>query len=214
MYKGSNPNKEYYVYALMDSSKPLLPGDKYGLKFEPVYVGKGTGGRDGVHEYNAYQKNYSHNPRLLTKLLDMKSRGSKIVVARVFTSTDEEAVYAYEKSMIIFYGLHHKGGLLLNGGTGKAGGWGNILNPTYKRMESGTHNFQTSNPIFANAKLVSIKKLLIKAIELGKPINVIKSGWLEISGYSTLKAMLIGISRLIQREDLPIKIVGVNLVPK
>lgn len=204
--------REYYVYVLMDSSTPIT-NDPYGLEFEPIYVGKGTGGRDAVHEYNAYQKNYSHNPRLLKRLLDIKKKGGEVVRKRIFTSTDEEAVYEIEKKAIIHYGMQHKGGLLLNAGTGKAGGWGADLNPTYARMKAGTHNFQLVNPIFASVKLVKLKSMIENTIRTNSPTNIVSESWLEKTGYSTTKALTIGISRIISRDNLPVTLRGINLIP-
>lgn len=196
--------KEYYVYVLQDSTKKLPKRDKCNLSYKPFYVGKGFGNRSQVHTYNAEKHNYSHNYKLLNEIVDIKKRGGKVIVSLIFHSMDEDAVYEKEKSTILFYGLRHKGGILVNASSGKSGGWGAERNPTYERMNSGSHNFQTSNPQIINPKLILLSKM-IRSVDK-KGINIETEGWVEKAEYANIKALRIGIIRVIIREGLPYKL--------
>ena len=195
--------KGYYVYALQDSSKPFTKADKYGLRFEPFYVGKGTGNRSEIHEKHAAKYEASHNPRLLLKIQQLVKAGTTIVTSNIFESDVESEAYEKEAEALKHYGLQHKGGILVNASFGKAGGWGADLNPTYARMKEGTHNFLSNNPQFVNPKLQKLSKL-IKSVK--GSVDIKKSGWTEKTGYNSTKALRLGILRVIKRENLPYKL--------
>jgi hypothetical protein len=198
-------NREYYVYVLQDSTKKLPKPDKNGLRFSPFYVGKGVGNRSLIHTYNAEKHNFSHNFRLLKEIKDIRSKGGSIIVSHIFKSNNEDAVYEMEKSTILFYGLKHKGGILVNAGSGIAGGWGAELNPTYNRMTLGTHNFQTSNPQLYSPKLLELSRL-IKLVD--KEVDIKEQDWVNKTSYASSKALKIGILRVLSREKLPYVLKG------
>lgn len=201
--------KEYYVYVLQDSTKKLPKKDKNGLLFTPFYVGKGLGNRSGVHTYNAEKHNYSHNYKLLNEIVAINKSKGKVIVTIIFRSIDEDAVYELEKSTILFYGLRHKGGILVNASSGKSGGWGAERNPTYNRMNEGSHNFQIANPQLDNPKLINLKRMIESVDKKG--LDVVKEGWVTKAEYANIKALRIGIFRVIIRNKLPYKLTGTLL---
>lgn len=200
--------REYYVYVLQDSTKKLPRPDKLGLKYSPFYVGKGAGNRSQVHTYNAEKHNFSHNYKLLKEIQSIKSKGGTVIVSHLFTSTDEDAVYEKEQETILNYGLQHKGGLLVNAGSGKAGGWGADANPTYARMHQGIHNFQTSNPQLLSPKLLDLARL-IKSVD--KQADIKDDDWMRKTNYASIKALKLGILRVLVREKLPYTLKGTVL---
>lgn len=200
---------QYYVYVLQNPRKPLKYNtDKYGLKYEPFYVGKGQGGRADIHYINSISYNSSHNSKLLDELTRLRTYGVKPVVTKVFFTRDESKAYDKEEELIDHYGLRYKDGLLVNSVKGKAGGWGGLLNPTYDRMEIGNHNFQTDNPQLDTPKIKKLKKMIL---EVDTSDNLKNSKWLTRTGYSNPKSLKIGINRIIQRDNLPYTIEGNTL---
>ena len=202
-------NQTYYVYILQDSTKKLYQKDKYNLKFKPFYVGKGKGNRSQVHEYNAVTHNNSHNTSLLSEILKIRSKGGEVIVTKVFFDEDEELVYNKEKDVILYYGLKHKDGLLVNAGTGKAGGWGGNLNPTFDRMDIGTHNFLQNNP---QVKSPKVRKLTKMIKEVDKEVDILKNNWYKKAQYSNNKSLRIGIMRILLRDKLPYTLIKNTLV--
>jgi hypothetical protein len=196
--------KKFYVYVLQNPKKPLrFNSDSYKLKYEPFYVGKGSGSRAEVHYNNFLKKGESHNTKLLAEITKLKSYGVQPLISKIFESYDEEKVYEKEAELISHYGFRYKDGLLVNASTGKAGGWGGELNPTYDRMEFGTHNFQVKNPQLDTPKILKLKKMIL---EVDKEDMLNKPKWLSRTGYSNTKALKIGIKRVIERYNLPYKI--------
>lgn len=199
---------EYYVYVLQDSTKRLFTKDKYGLEYKPFYVGKGKGNRAEIHNHNAFQNNFSHNLKLLNEIQKIKIKGGKVIVSKVYRNDEEDLVYKQESEMIHHYGLRHKDGILVNSGTGKAGGWGGSMNPTYDRMQLGTHNFLKNNPQVESPKVRKLTKM-IKEVDTEVDIN--KLNWVTRSGYSDTRSLRLGIERIIRRNNLPYKLIGNNL---
>lgn len=198
--------REYYVYILQDSTKKLVGKDKNNLLFTPFYVGKGVGNRSEVHLHNAIKNNFSHNHKLLKEILDIKKHGGKIIVTRLYTSKNELDVYKKEKDTILTYGLRHKGGILVNAGTGIAGGWGAEMNPTFARMTNGVHNFQVNNPQVNHPRFTNLKEMLSKVDPSG--VDIQNEKWVETTGYASVKALKIGLLRLIHRDKLPYVLTG------
>jgi len=203
--------QEYYVYVLQNPRKPLrFNTDKYGLKYEPFYVGKGSGRRAEIHYENFISYNTSHNGRLLSELTMLKSWGVKPIVTKILVTYDEQTAYDKEAELISHYGIRYKDGLLVNSGSGKAGGWGGELNPTYNRMDFGTHNFQIANPQVDTPKIAKLKKMILE-VETSESLT--KSKWITRTGYSNIKALKIGIKRIIMRDNLKYSITG-NMIHK
>ena len=201
--------KEYYVYVLQNPKKPLKhKTDKYGLDHEPFYIGKGTGKRSEAHLDGVIKRDEAHNTRLWSEINLIRSYGKTPIVTKVFTSENESLVYAKEAELINHYGLRYKDGLLVNVSTGKAGGWGGASNPTFDRMDLGTHNFQVNNPQYDTPQVTRLKKMIL---EVSTSSQVSDSKWLKRTGYSTLKALKIGINRIISRDKLKYKLVGSTL---
>jgi hypothetical protein len=202
----------YYVYVLQNPKKPLrFSTDKYGLKYEPFYVGKGSGDRSEVHYEGVISRNSSHNQKLTSEINKLRTYGVKPVVTKVFITKDEEKAYEKESEIISHYGIRYKDGLLVNAGTGKAGGWGGELNPTFHRMQIGTHNFQTSNPQVDTLKITKLKKMIL---EVEKSESLLKRKWRSRTGYSNLKSIKVGIHRIIQRDNLPYYVTGNTITKK
>lgn len=200
----------YYVYVLQNPKKPLrFNTDKYGLKYEPFYVGKGKGNRAEIHFENFMAYSTSHNVKLLSELTKLRSYGVQPVISKIFFSDKEEEAYRVEQEAIIHYGIRYKDGILVNAAPGKAGGWGGELNPTFDRMDIGSHNFQISNPQIDTPKINKLKKLILGVT---KSSNLKTSQWLVKSGYSNIKSLKIGIERIITRDKLNYKIVGDTLL--
>lgn len=204
-----NQNKEYYIYILQDPNKKVMGPDKYGLKNRPFYVGKGKGSRSRMHEYNVEKYGTSHNSSLLAKLMKLKSMGKSPIVTKVYFTDDEDIAYEKETEIINHYGLKYKDGLLLNAGSGKAGGWGGQRNPTFDRMQFGNHNFQTSNPQVSSPKVRKLTKMIK---EVNGTTDIVKSQWVTKSGYVSIKALKTGINRIISRDKLSYKLDNNNLV--
>lgn len=201
--------REYYVYILQDSTKKILGKDKNKLLFTPFYVGKGVGNRSEVHLHNAIKNNFSHNHKLLKEILDIKKRGGKIIVTRLYTSKNELEAYKVEKETILNYGLRHKGGILVNAGSGIAGGWGAEMNPTFARMTNGVHNFQVNNPQVNHPRFTTLNNLMSTVGEQG--VDIQKEDWVKQTSYTSVKALKIGILRLIYRDKLPYTLTGNTL---
>jgi hypothetical protein len=200
---------KFYIYVLQNPRKPLrFNTDKYGLKFEPFYVGKGQGNRSDVHYENFMSYDTSHNSKLLAELTRLRSYGVKPVVSKIYFCKKEEDAYRKEREVIEHYGIRYKDGLLLNASSGKAGGWGGELNPTFDRMQRGDHNFLTANPQLESPKIKKLKKMIL---EVDDKSYLLDPKWLKRTGYSSIKSLKVGIQRIIDRDKLPYQIVGSTL---
>jgi hypothetical protein len=192
--------EEYYVYILQNPKKPLrFSTDKYGLEYEPFYVGKGKGDRSEVHYNNLVSRNDSHNGRLWAELSKLRSYGVEPVVSKIYFTDDESEAYEKEGEVISHYGIRYKDGILVNTSLGKAGGWGGESNPTYDRMQAGTHNFQVGNPQINTPQIAKLKKMILE-VSLEKDLK--DDRWLRRAGYSNFKSLRIGIERIISRDNL------------
>lgn len=197
-------DKKYYVYVIVNPRKPWNRLDKYKLKNEPFYVGKGSGRRFKVHYENFTNSGSSHNTKLLMELTDLKSRGITPEVKILFKNLTEEQSFEKEKELISYYKLRYKDGVLVNRSEGKAGGWGGDLNPTYDRMELGTHNFQKNlNPQKNTPKVLNLIKILKSNVTPSRSMRLNDKRILSKSGYSSEKALTIGINRVISGNNLP-----------
>lgn len=202
---------KFYVYALLDTSKKVNnPRAPKGMRFEPYYIGKGTDSRRHVHIRNAERLNYTHNPKLTEKIRDLIKRGiaTEVLVVKYFQK--EEEAYEYESELIRIFELWYKGGTLMNGGYGKAGGWGNVQNPTYARMKEGTHNFQQDNPAFSDERVQRLEKRLMELdsrIKSGnKEAFIFLDSLVKYTGYSSKRAVQVGAERIIVRRNFNLMI--------
>jgi len=107
----------YYVYALLDSSKP---GD-YAYKnitfnYEPFYIGKGIGNRikETLHDKSPFKRN---------KISKLKEEGIEIISFKIKIELSNEDAILYEKEYIKVIGRRDKSaGTLINltdGGDGR-----------------------------------------------------------------------------------------------
>jgi hypothetical protein len=94
--------KASFAYALLDTSKPgTFRYGKFIFKYEPFYIGKGTGNRDLVHlsekgdRYNTFKK------RKITKLRKFGFEPSSI---RIRINLSESAAFILEKILIRIIG--------------------------------------------------------------------------------------------------------------
>jgi len=101
------PNAKYYVYFIYLPDRP-----------NPVYVGKGSGGRYKSYSRPSYRVKFS-NRILRFKLNELHESGLKYLVRIVFESNDEEEVLDTEAFYISYYGrLFNNTGILYNFETG------------------------------------------------------------------------------------------------
>lgn len=110
-------NNKYYVYALLDSSKPGIY--KYGdlcFDYEPFYIGKGTGNRikDTLYDKSPFKKN---------KIDKLNNQGIEIISVKIKDGISNEKAILLEKNYINLIGRRDQlNGLLVNltdGGDGR-----------------------------------------------------------------------------------------------
>lgn len=201
----------FYVYALLDSSQKYSKGNKdpNGLSHKPFYIGKGTNSRMHVHLKSEERYNTTHNPMLTEKLREMRIKGITVIAYKIKSFDKEEDAYKFEEELIRHYELSYKGGILTNGGYGKAGGWGNVQNPTYSRMKEGVHNFQVDNPAFTTEKLLILDKRLRELHDQkclgGAPVESLER-LRTLTGYGSERTVYIGVKRLIERKKYKLKV--------
>lgn len=203
--------EQYYVYVLQNPKKRLGLDETnpYKIEYEPFYVGKGKGDRSEVHYSRVISNNESHNLKLLAEINHLRTLGVTPLVSRIYFNSDESKVYEKEMEVIKYFGLRYKDGYLVNVSTGKAGGWGGPRNPTFDRMESGSHNFLTKNPQLDTPKLNTLRRMLL---EVEESSDLSDSKWLTRTGYSNLKSLKLGISRLVTRDNLPYAVIGNKVI--
>lgn len=112
----------HYVYVLLD---PRRPGDyrygKYRFKFEPFYVGKGSGSRCNAH-WKRFLKNkenpdYVHNtdnPVKYARFLHMLADGVEPIAVIKHRYEDEDSAFEKEVELIALIKRIRYGGPLLN----------------------------------------------------------------------------------------------------
>jgi len=87
--------KKYYVYALLDTSKPgiYVYGDLV-FYYEPFYIGKGTDNRDyhsAFDRHNSFKKN---------KIKSLNKKNIKVLSIKVFEDLNEQDSFNIETSII------------------------------------------------------------------------------------------------------------------
>lgn len=114
----------FYVYVYRDP-RPTKNN-------QPVYVGKGTGGRDLSHWSRG-----SHSKPLQDFLSHLRALGLQPGVTRVFETTIESEAFAKEIELIALYGRRNTDtGTLFNLTEGGEGGSGTIRTEAHKAVDS------------------------------------------------------------------------------
>lgn len=122
----------FYVYAYLDPRKPQAI-DKHGLKFEPIYIGKGTGKRLDYHLAElrwyieakptlAVLRDKRSNLLKLNKLRKMAEEGVSPIICKIRDKLIIDEAFKLEIELISFYGRSIDGGILTNltpGGDGR-----------------------------------------------------------------------------------------------
>ncbi len=108
-----DPNKEYYVYAHLDTTKKIAIGRAgqttfgatLGMTHMPFYIGKGMGNR-------CYELNRNETHRKIK--LKIEAFGEEVKVVKLITDISELDALSYESKLIDIFGLVAHGGLLTN----------------------------------------------------------------------------------------------------
>jgi group I intron endonuclease len=87
--------KKYYVYVLLDTSKPgIYIYEELTFDYEPFYIGKGTNNRDYhsiFDKYNSFKKN---------KIQSLKQKNIRVLSIKVFDNLNEQESFNIETSII------------------------------------------------------------------------------------------------------------------
>ena len=113
--------KQYYVYALLDTRKPgpfIYEGVDFTFDFEPFYIGKGTGNRCNRH----FKDFPGHNPHKENKIKKLQLLDFPMLSVKLFFSTSSDAAYIEEAKVIQAIGRQSTGGILTNYHAGGEGG--------------------------------------------------------------------------------------------
>jgi group I intron endonuclease len=87
--------KKYYVYALLDTSKPgIYVYDDLSFDYEPFYIGKGT---DNRSYHSAFDR---HNSFKKNKIKSLKKKNIKVLSIKVFENLNEQDSFNIETSII------------------------------------------------------------------------------------------------------------------
>jgi len=151
--------KKYYVYALLDASKPgNYIYDDLVFEYEPFYIGKGTHNRDyhsAFDRHNSFKKN---------KIKSLKKKNIKILSIKVFEDLNEQESFNIETSIIKKIGRRDlKLGPLTNLTDGGDGRTNIIVSDETKRKISETKKSQN-----LHNKHSELTKTLLKKINQGE----------------------------------------------
>ena len=136
----------FYVYVYRD------PRPSKGL--QPVYVGKGTGGRDTSHWLRS-----SHNKPLQDFLSHLRRNALEPVVERVFDSPDEQAAFAKEVELISLYGRRDiSTGSLFNRTSGGEGLAGAVQTPQKRGLNASASARNWQKPEFREKVVAAQQK--------------------------------------------------------
>lgn len=117
----------FYVYIL------CRPNGK------PFYVGKGSGKRIFNHDAEARSGHDCHKCRVIRKIW---RSGYEVQRYTVFTTSDEQEAYAYERELIALYGRN----ALANGTDGGEGGSGRNVTAFERQIKSEFRKAKWSDP--------------------------------------------------------------------
>ena len=102
------PDNTYYVYVYLD---PTKPGDykfgNYHFSYEPIYVGKGKGGR--IYSHLRECERVKHKCRFHAKLLNMINHGVTPIIEKLAYELEELPALELESDMIKQIGLRVDG---------------------------------------------------------------------------------------------------------
>ncbi len=108
-----DPEKKYYVYAHLDTTKKIAPGvnamttfaASLGMEYFPFYVGKGTYTR-----CDNFNRNETHR-KVIQKI---KRAGKDPIVFKIKEGLSESEALQYESKLIDIFGLIPQAGYLSN----------------------------------------------------------------------------------------------------
>lgn len=104
----SGQTGKFYVYVL------------YRPDGRPFYVGKGSGRRVHLHDWNARSGKVSAQPQLYRTIAKIRKNGGEFCAEIVFRSDSEEVAFSEEKRLVALYGRNSLCNLT-NGGEGVSG---------------------------------------------------------------------------------------------
>jgi group I intron endonuclease len=144
-------NSNYYVYALLDSSKPgTYKYDDLSFDYEPFYIGKGTGNRikDTLYDKTSFKKN---------KIDKLNSLGVEIISIKIKEGISNEKAILLEKKYINLIGRRDQlNGSLVNL-TG--GGDGRLSSPHTQEVKDKISKTYLSKNLKWNHKKETLKKM-------------------------------------------------------
>ena len=86
--------KKYYVYALLDTSKPgIYVYDDLVFDYEPFYIGKGT---DNRHYHSSFDR---HNSFKKNKIKSLNKKNIKVLSIKVFEDLNEQESFNIETTI-------------------------------------------------------------------------------------------------------------------
>jgi hypothetical protein len=114
---------EYYVYAYMDPRFEYNDEMNIGLKFEPIYIGKGKKSRL-YHHWNTVKKNKNlRNHMFNSRLYEIKNLGLEPIIIKIHNNLADTQAKCIEIDIISSIGKYMNGsGTLLNISDGGDGG--------------------------------------------------------------------------------------------
>ena len=114
---------KFYVYAYLDIRKPgIFQYKTFDVKYEPFYIGKGSGDRCQVHLREANMK-CQYNPFLNNKINKIRSEtGTDPLVVKLWENLEEQDAFAREIDTITIVGRKGYGPLtnIYEGGEGSS----------------------------------------------------------------------------------------------
>lgn len=151
--------KKYYVYALLDTSKPgIYVYDDLVFGYEPFYIGKGT---DNRHYHSSFDR---HNSFKKNKIKSLNKKNIKVLSIKVFEDLNEQESFNIETTIIKKIGRRDlKLGPLTNLTDGGDGRTNIVVSEKTKKKISKTKKSQ-----HLHNKHTELTKNLLKKINQGE----------------------------------------------
>jgi group I intron endonuclease len=151
--------KKYYVYALLDTSKPgIYVYDDLVFDYEPFYIGKGT---DNRHYHSSFDR---HNSFKKNKIKSLNKKNIKVLSIKVFEDLNEQESFSIETTIIKKIGRRDlKLGPLTNLTDGGDGRTNIVVSEKTKKKISKTKKSQ-----HLHNKHTELTKNLLKKINQGE----------------------------------------------